>query len=163
MRIGHGYDTHRFVAGRPLVLGGVNVPHDMGMLAHSDGDVVIHALCDALLGAAALGDIGMHFPDTSRDYESIDSRILLRQVHTLLARKSCTVVNADITIIAEEPEMAPHVDAMRENLAADLAVDKDAINVKATTNEKMGFIGNREGIAVHAVVLINQETRSASG
>lgn len=155
MRIGHGYDTHRFVAGRPLVLGGVSVPHDKGLLAHSDGDVVIHALCDALLGAAALGDIGMHFPDTSGDYESIDSRILLRQVHTLLAQKSCTVVNADITIIAEEPEMAPHIDAMRENLAADLAVGKDAINVKATTNERMGFIGNREGIAVHAVVLIN--------
>ena len=155
MRIGHGYDTHRFVAGRPLVLGGVSVPHDKGLLAHSDGDVVIHALCDALLGAAALGDIGMHFPDTSGDYENIDSRILLRQVHTLLAQKSCTVVNADITIIAEEPEMAPHIDAMRENLAADLAVGKDAINVKATTNERMGFIGNREGIAVHAVVLIN--------
>ena len=155
MRIGHGYDTHRFVEGRPLVLGGVNVPHDMGLLAHSDGDVVIHALCDALLGAAALGDIGAHFPDTDKDFENIDSRILLRRVRELLAQTSCTVVNADITIITEEPRMAPHIDAMCENLAADLSVGRDAINVKATTNEKMGFIGNREGIAVHAVVLIN--------
>ena len=154
MRIGHGYDTHRFVAGRPLVLGGVNIPHDMGMLAHSDGDVVIHALCDALLGAAALGDIGRHFPDSSEEFKNIDSRVLLRHVRSLLAQKSYTVVNADVTIITEEPKMAPHIDAMRENLAADLAVDRDAINVKATTNEKMGFIGNREGIAVHAVVLI---------
>ena len=154
MRIGHGYDTHRFVAGRPLVLGGVNIPHDMGMLAHSDGDVVIHALCDALLGAAALGDIGMHFPDSSEEFKNIDSRVLLRHVRSLLAQKSYTVVNADITIITEEPKMAPHIDAMRENLAADLAVGTDAINVKATTNEKMGFIGNREGIAVHAVALI---------
>ena len=154
MRIGHGYDTHRFVAGRPLVQGGVNIPHDMGMLAHSDGDVVIHALCDALLGAAALGDIGMHFPDSSEEFKNIDSRVLLRHVRSLLAQKSYTVVNADITIITEEPKMAPHIDAMRENLAADLAVGTDAINVKATTNEKMGFIGNREGIAVHAVALI---------
>ena len=155
MRIGHGYDTHRFVAGRPLVLGGVNIPHDKGLLAHSDGDVVIHALCDALLGAAALGDVGGHFPDTSKDFENIDSRILLRQVQSLLAQKSYTVVNADISIIAEEPKMAPHIDAMRNNLASDLATARDAINIKATTNEKMGFIGNREGIAVHAVVLIN--------
>ena len=155
MRIGHGYDTHRFVEGRPLVLGGVDIPHDKGLLAHSDGDVVIHALCDALLGAAALGDIGAHFPDTDKDFENIDSRILLRRVRELLAQKSCTVVNADITIIAEVPKMAPHIGAMRDNLAADLAVGRDAINVKATTNEKMGFTGNCEGIAVHAVVLIN--------
>ena len=155
MRIGHGYDTHRFVGRRPLVLGGVNVPHDQGLLAHSDGDVVIHALCDALLGAAALGDIGAHFPDTSKDFHNIDSRILLRRVHTLLAQKSLALVNADITIIAEQPKMAPHIDSMRDNLAADLAVARGVINVKATTNEKMGSIGNREGIAVHAVVLIN--------
>ena len=154
MRIGHGYDTHRFVEGRPLVLGGVNVPHDKGLLAHSDGDVVIHALCDALLGAAALGDIGAHFPDTSADFKNIDSRVLLRRVQALLAQKSHEVVNADITIIAEEPKMAPHIGAMRDNLAADLAVSRGAVSVKATTNEKMGFIGNREGIAVHAVVLI---------
>ena len=154
MRIGHGYDTHRFVGGRPLVLGGVNVPHDQGLLAHSDGDVVIHALCDALLGAAALGDIGAHFPDTSGDFKNIDSRILLRRVYALLAQKSFALVNADITIIAEAPRMAPHIDIMRDNLAADLAVAVDAINIKATTNEKMGFIGNREGIAAHAVALI---------
>ena len=154
MRIGHGYDTHRFVGGRLLVLGGVDVPHDRGLLAHSDGDVVIHALCDALLGAAALGDIGAHFPDTSKDFHNIDSRILLRRVHTLLAQKSLALVNADITIITEQPKLAPHIDSMRDNLAADLAVARDVINVKATTNEKMGSIGNREGIAVHAVVLI---------
>ena len=123
-------------------------------LRTSDGDVVIHALCDALLGAAALGDIGAHFPDTSRDFKNIDSRILLRRVHALLAQKSLVLVNADITIIAEAPRMAPHIDTMRDNLAADLAVAEDAINIKATTNEKMGFIGNREGIAAHAVVLI---------
>ena len=154
MRIGHGYDTHRFVEGRSLVLGGANIPHDKGLLAHSDGDVVIHALCDALLGAAALGDIGAHFPDTSADFRNIDSRVLLRRVRGLLAQKSHEVINADITVIAEEPKMAPHIGAMRDNLASDLAVSRDAVNVKATTNEKMGFIGNREGIAVHAVVLI---------
>ena len=154
MRIGHGYDTHRFVEGRPLVLGGVNVPHDKGLQAHSDGDVVIHALCDALLGAAALGDIGAHFPDTSADFKNIDSRVLLRRVQALLAQNSHEVINADITIIAEEPKMAPHIGAMRDNLASDLAVSRGAVNVKATTNENMGFIGNREGIAVHAVVLI---------
>ncbi|MDE0283112.1 MAG: 2-C-methyl-D-erythritol 2,4-cyclodiphosphate synthase [Gammaproteobacteria bacterium] len=154
MRIGHGYDTHRFVEGRPLVLGGVNVPHDKGLLAHSDGDVVIHALCDALLGAAALGDIGAHFPDTSADFKNIDSRVLLRRVQALLLQNSHEVINADITIIAEEPKMAPHIDVMRDNLCADLDVTRDAINIKATTNEKMGFIGNREGIAVHAVALI---------
>ena len=154
MRIGHGYDTHRFVEGRPLVLGGVTIPHEKGLLAHSDGDVVIHALCDALLGAAALGDIGAHFPDTSADFENIDSRVLLRRVQALLVQNSHEVINADITIIAEEPKMAPHIGAMRDNLASDLAVSRGAVNVKATTNEKMGFIGNREGIAVHAVVLV---------
>ena len=154
MRIGHGYDTHRFVGGRPLVLGGVNVPHDKGLLAHSDGDVVIHALCDALLGAAALGDIGMHFPDSNKDFKNMDSRVLLRRVRSLLEHESYTVVNADISIIAEEPKMAPHIVAMRDNLAADLSIAADAVNIKATTNEKMGSIGNREGIAVHAVALI---------
>lgn len=154
MRIGHGYDTHRFVEGRPLVLGGVNVPHDKGLQAHSNGDVVIHALCDALLGAAALGDIGAHFPDTSADFKNIDSRVLLRRVQALLAQNSYRLLNADITILAEEPKMAPHIGAMRDNLAADLSVSRDAVNIKATTNEKMGFIGNREGIAVHAVVLV---------
>ena len=154
MRIGHGYDTHRFVEGRPLILGGVTVPYEMGLLAHSDGDVIIHALCDALLGAAALGDIGAHFPDTSGDFKNIDSRILLRRVQALLAQKNYQVLNADITIIAEAPKMAPLIDAMRDNLCADLGISKDMINIKATTNEKMGFIGNREGIAVHAVAAL---------
>ena len=154
MRIGHGYDTHRFVEGRPLILGGVTVPHEMGLLAHSDGDVVIHALCDALLGAAALGDIGAHFPDSSGDFKNIDSRILLRRVQALLAQKNYQVLNADITIIAEAPKMAPHIDAMRDKLCADLGIGKDRLNIKATTNEKMGFIGNREGIAVHAVAAL---------
>ena len=154
MRIGHGYDTHRFVEGKPLVLGGVNIPYDRGLLAHSDGDVVIHALCDALLGAAALGDIGAHFPDSSKEFKDIDSRVLLRRVCALLVEKSYTVANADITIIAEEPKMAPHIGAMRDSLAADLSIDRSAVNVKATTNEKMGYIGNREGIAAYAVVLI---------
>lgn len=163
MRIGHGYDTHRFIAGRPLILGGVNVPYDKGLLAHSDGDVVIHALCDALLGAAALGDIGKHFPDTSKDFKNVDSRILLRQVHELLAQNNHQVLNADITIIAEEPKMAPHIDAMRDNLAADLGLSRDALNVKATTNEKMGFIGNREGIAVHAVAALAPGTGTGTG
>ena len=129
------------------MLGGVNVPHDKGLLAHSDGDVVIHALCDALLGAAALGDIGMHFPDSNKDFKNMDSRVLLRRVRSLLEQKSYTVVNADISIIAEEPKMAPHIVAMRDNLAADLSIAADAVNIKATTNEKMGSIGNREGIA----------------
>ena len=155
MRIGHGYDSHRFVGGRPLILGGVDIPHDKGLLAHSDGDAVIHALCDALLGAIALRDIGAHFPDNNQDFKNIDSRILLRKVHTLLTDKSFRLINADITIIAEEPKMAPHIDAMRENLATDLNIDKDAISIKATTNEKMGPIGNREGIATHAVVLVD--------
>ena len=155
MRIGHGYDTHRFVSDRPLILAGVTIPYHKGLLAHSDGDVVIHALCDALLGAAALGDIGAHFPDDNKDFANIDSRILLRRVQTLLADKSCQVVNADLTIIAQSPKLAPHINAMRENLAADLKVDKNAISIKATTNEKMGFIGRGEGIAVHAVALID--------
>ena len=155
MRIGHGYDTHRFVSDRPLILAGVTIPYHKGLLAHSDGDVVIHALCDALLGAAALGDIGAHFPDDNKDFANIDSRVLLRRVQTLLADKSCQVVNADLTIIAQSPKLAPHLNAMRENLAADLKVDKNAISIKATTNEKMGFIGRGEGIAVHAVALID--------
>ena len=155
MRIGHGYDTHRFAAGRPLILGGVAIPHDQGLLAHSDGDVVIHALCDALLGAAALGDLGTHFPDDDSDFKDIDSRNLLRKTRTLLADKGWKLVNADITIIAEGPKLAPHIDAMRANLSADLGVHQGAVSIKATTNEKMDAIGQKQGIAVHAVVLID--------
>ena len=155
MRIGHGYDTHRFAAGRPLILGGVAIPHDKGLLAHSDGDVVIHALCDALLGAAALGDLGTHFPDDDSDFKDIDSRNLLRKTRTLLADKGWKLVNADITIIAEAPKLAPHIDAMQANLSADLGVHQGAVSIKATTNEKMDAIGQKQGIAVHAVALID--------
>ena len=154
MRIGHGYDAHRFAAGRPLVLGGVTIPHDQGLAAHSDGDVLIHALCDALLGAAAVGDIGRHFPDSSRDYENIDSRILLCKVMALLHDRGWRVGNVDITVIAQKPKLASFVPAMRNKLAGDLRVDETQVNIKATTTEGMGFTGRGEGIAAHAVVLL---------
>lgn len=155
MRIGHGFDAHRFGAQRALVLGGVQVAHPVGLLAHSDGDVVLHALCDALLGAAGLGDIGRHFPDTDAAYEGIDSRLLLARVLDALAQAGFTVVNADITIIAQVPKLAGHMDAMRATIAAGLRVDAGAVNVKATTTERMGWIGREEGIATHAVVLLD--------
>ena len=155
MRIGHGFDAHRFADGVPLVLGGVRVPHDQGLAAHSDGDVVIHALCDALLGAAALGDIGKHFPDSSDEFENIDSRILLRTVVERLAESGHAVINADVTIVAQAPKLAPHMDAMRSNLAADLGVDADRVSVKATTTEGMGFTGRGEGVAAFAVALLS--------
>jgi 2-C-methyl-D-erythritol 2,4-cyclodiphosphate synthase len=155
MRIGHGFDAHRFGAQRALVLGGVPVAHHVGLLAHSDGDVVLHALCDALLGAAGLGDIGRHFPDTDAAYESIDSRVLLARVLDALAQAGFTVVNADITIIAQVPKLAGHMDAMRTVIAAGLRIDAGAVNVKATTTERMGWIGREEGIATHAVVLLD--------
>jgi 2-C-methyl-D-erythritol 2,4-cyclodiphosphate synthase len=154
MRIGHGYDAHRFAAGRPLVLGGVSIPHDQGLAAHSDGDVLIHALCDALLGGAALGDIGRHFPDTSRDYENIDSRILLCKVVALLHERGWRVGNVDVTVIAQKPKLASFIPAMRNNLAADLQVNDGQVNIKATTTEGMGFTGRGEGIAAHAVALL---------
>ena len=154
MRIGHGYDAHCFAAGRPLVLGGVTIPHGKGLAAHSDGDVLVHALCDALLGAAALDDIGRHFPDTSKDYENIDSRILLCKVVAMLHERGWRVGNVDITVIAQQPKLAPHVPAMRKHLAADLQVDEGQVNIKATTTEGMGFTGRGEGIAAHAVVLL---------
>jgi 2-C-methyl-D-erythritol 2,4-cyclodiphosphate synthase len=154
MRIGHGYDAHAFVAGRPLILGGVSIPHAKGLAAHSDGDAVIHALCDALLGAAALGDIGGHFPDTAGEYENIDSRILLRKVADLLNSKNMKLVNADITVQAQAPKLAPYLDAMRKNIASDLDSTISNISIKATTTEGMGFIGRQEGIAVHAVTLL---------
>lgn len=154
MRIGHGYDAHTFIEGRPLILGGVSIPHSHGLAAHSDGDAVIHALCDALLGAAALGDIGTYFPDTSSEFENIGSRILLRKVIKLLGDKKLALVNADITILAQAPKMAPHIKTMCKNLAEDLGTDMENINIKATTTEGMGFIGRSEGIAVHAVTLL---------
>ena len=154
MRIGHGYDAHTFADDRPLILGGVKIPYEKGLLAHSDGDAVIHALCDALLGGAALGDIGCFFPDTSKKFENIDSRILLRQVKALIDKKNLTIVNADITILAQAPKMSSHILRMRENISQDIEVHIDNINIKATTTEKMGFIGREEGIAVHAVILL---------
>ncbi|HHH48395.1 MAG TPA: 2-C-methyl-D-erythritol 2,4-cyclodiphosphate synthase [Gammaproteobacteria bacterium] len=154
MRIGHGFDVHRFGAGDHLMLGGVRIPFDRGFIAHSDGDVAIHALCDALLGAAGLGDIGWHFPDSSAEFENIDSRILLRRVVEQLAGQGYGVGNVDLTLIAQAPKMAPHIDAMRANLAADLGVETSQVNVKATTTEGLGFCGRGEGIAVHAVCLL---------
>lgn len=154
MRIGQGFDAHAFRDGGRLVLGGVEIPHDKGLEAHSDGDVALHALCDALLGAAALGDIGRHFPDSDPQYRGVDSRILLREVMQKIAAKGYRVVNADLTLVAQAPRLAPHIDAMRDNIAADLNVEPDCINVKATTTEKMGFTGRGEGIAAFAVALI---------
>lgn len=157
MRIGHGYDVHAFTSGDHIVLGGVRIPHSHTFAAHSDGDVLIHALCDALLGALALGDIGRHFPDTSDEFENIDSRILLRRVVGLIHEQGYRLGNADVTIIAQAPKLAPHVDAMRVNLASDLQVDISRINVKATTTEKLGFAGRKEGVAAHAVVLLDND------
>jgi 2-C-methyl-D-erythritol 2,4-cyclodiphosphate synthase len=154
MRIGHGFDVHAFGPGEFITLGGVRIPHTHGLIAHSDGDVLLHALCDALLGAAGLGDIGQHFPDSSTEFKGIDSRILLRRVVALLWEQGLTVGNADATIIAQAPRMAPHIPTMRENLAADLNIGLDRVNVKATTTERLGYIGRGEGIAVHAVALL---------
>lgn len=156
MRIGHGYDVHAFTDGNALVLGGVKIPHTRAFKAHSDGDVLLHAICDALLGALALGDIGQHFPDTSAQYAGIDSRILLRHVYGLVQERGYAILNLDSTLIAQAPKLAPHMGAMRANLAADLACNPDAVNVKATTTEKLGFAGRKEGIAAHAVVLLRK-------
>jgi 2-C-methyl-D-erythritol 2,4-cyclodiphosphate synthase len=155
MLIGQGVDAHRFGPGRPLVIGGLEIPHDQGLLAHSDGDVAIHALCDALLGAAGLGDIGRHFPDTDAAYAGIDSRILLRRVIESLAERGLRVHNADLTIIAQRPKLAAHIPEMCARLAADMGCDRARVNVKATTTEQMGFTGRGEGIAASAVVLLS--------
>ena len=154
MRIGQGFDAHRFTAGRPLVVGGVTIPFHLGLEAHSDGDVLIHALCDGMIGAAGLGDIGGLFPDTDAAYRNIDSRILLREVRDRLRQAGWQVYNADLTVIAQVPRFAPHVPAMRDCLAADLAMPVQQLNIKATTTEKMGFCGREEGIAALAVVLL---------
>jgi len=156
MRIGHGYDVHKFSDDGPLVIGGVNVPHTHGLEAHSDGDVLIHAICDALLGAAGLWDIGHHFPDTSDEFKNIGSRILLRRVVLDLAKRGWEINNIDSTVIAQAPKLAPYIPLMRELLADDLATDIDAVNIKATTTEKLGFAGRKEGIAAHAVVLLTK-------
>jgi len=154
VRIGQGFDVHQLVAGRALVIGGVAIPYEKGLLGHSDADVLLHAICDALLGAAALGDIGRHFPDSDARYKGIDSRELLRHVASLLREKGYAVVNVDATIIAQAPRMAPHIPAMVANIAADLRVDVGAVNVKATTTEELGFTGRGEGIAAAAVCLL---------
>ncbi|MCP5159403.1 MAG: 2-C-methyl-D-erythritol 2,4-cyclodiphosphate synthase [Gammaproteobacteria bacterium] len=158
MRIGHGFDVHAFGAGEFITLGGVRIPHTHGLIAHSDGDVLLHALCDALLGAAGLGDIGQHFPDTDAAFENIDSRLLLRRVVGLLQERQLRVGNVDTTLIAQAPRMAPYIPAMRERIAVDLDIAPDRVNVKATTTERLGFIGRGEGIAVHAVALLEPST-----
>ncbi|HEX9687110.1 MAG TPA: 2-C-methyl-D-erythritol 2,4-cyclodiphosphate synthase [Burkholderiales bacterium] len=154
MRIGQGFDAHALVAGRKLVLGGVVVPYERGLAGHSDADVLVHAVCDALLGAAGLGDIGAHFPDSDPRYKDIDSRKLLRDVARLLKERGLKAANVDATIIAQAPKLAPHVPAMCANLAADLGIARDAVNVKAKTTEKLGFVGRGEGIAAEAVALV---------
>lgn len=154
IRIGQGYDVHRFGDGDFVTLCGVQVPHVRGIVAHSDGDIPLHALCDALLGALALGDIGRHFPDTDPRYKGVDSRELLRHVVALVHQRGWRVGNVDVTIVAQAPKVAPHVARMCANVAADLGVDADRVNVKATTSEKLGFTGREEGIAAHAVALV---------
>ncbi|MDO6428118.1 2-C-methyl-D-erythritol 2,4-cyclodiphosphate synthase [Thalassotalea sp. 1_MG-2023] len=154
MRIGHGFDVHKFGGKGPIVMAGVKIPYQQGFLAHSDGDVAIHALCDAILGALCLADIGNHFPDTDNQYENIDSRVLLRHVVGLMNEHGFKLGNADITIVAQAPKMAPHLTDMREILSIDMHCAINQINVKATTTEKLGFVGEERGIAVHAVVLL---------
>ncbi len=156
MRVGHGFDVHRLEKGDGVVLGGVRIACEFSIVAHSDGDVLIHALCDALLGAAGLGDIGRHFPDTDAKYKNADSRLLLREVMQKLGAAGWRVGNTDLTVIAEAPKIAPHSEAMRKNISADLCVAAGAVNIKATTSEGLGFIGRREGIAAHAVVLLEK-------
>jgi 2-C-methyl-D-erythritol 2,4-cyclodiphosphate synthase len=154
MRIGHGFDVHKFGGVGPLILAGVEIDYPQGFIAHSDGDVAIHALCDAILGALCLADIGNHFPDTDGQYENISSRILLKHVVSLMIKKGYQLGNADITIVAQAPKIAPHLLAMRTCLSEDLHAELDQVNVKATTTEKLGYAGRKEGVAVHAVVLL---------
>lgn len=157
LRIGQGIDVHRFGDGDAVTLGGVRIPCDRGLIAHSDGDVLLHALCDALLGALALGDIGKHFPDSDARYAGIDSRELLRHVYALIVERGYRLGNADVTVVAEKPRLAKHIDAIRECIAADLQVGSDSIGVKATTSETLGFTGREEGIAAFATVLLEAE------
>ena len=156
MRIGHGYDVHAFGPGDKIVIGGVVIPHHHGLIAHSDGDVLLHALCDALLGAAALGDIGKHFPDTDMQYRNVDSRSLLRMVYAKVGLLGWKIANADMTIVAQAPRMATYISRMVETIAADLQSEVNQINVKATTTERLGFTGREEGIACYAVVLLER-------
>jgi 2-C-methyl-D-erythritol 2,4-cyclodiphosphate synthase len=155
-RIGYGFDVHALQEGRPFVLGGITIPSSFGPLGHSDADVLIHAICDALLGAAALGDIGLHFPDNSNEFKNIDSKILLQRVVHLLKEKNYTVVNIDSTVILEKPKIAPHIPAMRKALSEAIGIPIEDISIKATTNEKMGYVGRQEGVCAHAVTLIEK-------
>ena len=157
MRVGHGYDVHPLVSGRDLILGGVKIPHAKGLHGHSDADVLIHAICDACLGAAGLGDIGRHFPDSDMQYKNIDSRKLLRHVKEEIARRGWKIANVDSTIVAQAPRVAPHLPQMIQNISADLGIAADHMNIKATTTEKLGFAGREEGIAAHAVVLLERD------
>lgn len=157
MRIGHGYDVHCLVPGRRLVLGGVEIPYEYGLLGHSDADVLLHAICDALLGAAALGDIGKSFPDTDDTYKNIDSRILLRKTAEMVAEAGYTPENIDATVIAQRPKLAAYIETMRQHIAADCGLPLTAVNIKATTEEGLGFTGTGEGIAAHAVCLLNRK------
>tara|TARA_R110000744_G_scaffold155603_2_gene271004 strand:+ start:11086 stop:11574 length:489 start_codon:yes stop_codon:yes gene_type:complete len=156
LRIGHGYDVHKFGDSGPITICGVTIDYEQGLLAHSDGDVALHALCDALLGALALGDIGGHFPDTDAQFKGADSRALLRHVMTLVNEHGFEIGNLDLTIVAQAPKMAPHIQAMRENIRQDVNTQLNQVNVKATTTEKLGFAGRKEGIACYAVVLLNK-------
>ncbi|XLM21584.1 2-C-methyl-D-erythritol 2,4-cyclodiphosphate synthase, partial [Chromobacterium piscinae] len=153
-RIGQGYDVHQLAAGRPLILGGVEIPHEKGLLGHSDADALLHAITDALLGAAALGDIGRHFPDTAAEFKGADSRALLREAAARVRAAGWRPVNVDSTLIAQQPKLAPHIDAMRANIAADLGLDVGAVNVKGKTNEKLGYLGRCEAIEAQAVCLL---------
>ena len=153
-RIGHGYDVHRFGEGDFIILGGIKIPHNHGFIAHSDGDVLIHSLCDALLGSIAAGDIGQHFPDSDEQYKDIDSRLLLKKINQLLKQEQFLIANIDISIVAQTPKMSPHIQSMRQNLANVLNIAHTQINIKATTTEKLGFTGRQEGIAVHSVVMV---------
>ena len=160
MRIGHGYDVHRLVEGRRLIIGGIEIPYEKGLLGHSDADVLLHAICDALLGAAALGDIGHLFPDSDPAYKGADSLALAREVTKLLHAKNYRIGNVDATILAQAPKLAPHIPLMRENLALALGIPVDAVSVKATTEEGLGFTGSGEGIAAHAVCLIEEKPQA---
>ncbi|MBQ0024588.1 MAG: 2-C-methyl-D-erythritol 2,4-cyclodiphosphate synthase [Bacteroidales bacterium] len=157
LRIGNGYDVHQLSDGLPLILGGVRIPHTQGCVAHSDGDVLIHALCDALLGALALGDIGQHFPDTSDDFKGIDSRILLDKVCGMVSQKGYRIVNVDCTVLAQKPKLAPYIVPMREELARVMSLPVGNVSVKATTTERLGFVGRCEGIAVYATALLEKD------
>jgi 2-C-methyl-D-erythritol 2,4-cyclodiphosphate synthase len=155
-RIGHGYDTHCFEVGKPLVLGGVHIPFPQGLMAHSDGDVILHAVCDAILGAAALGDMGQHFPDTDPRFANKTSRFFVQTVNQLITAQHYKVGNVDVTVVAEAPKLSPYLAQMRDNLATDLAIAVSHVNIKATTNEKMGFVGRKEGIACYAIALLKE-------